>query len=478
VKILFVASESHPFIKVGGLGDVAYALPKALRKLGIDARVILPKYKTIKEELKSKMTNLGSFSVPVGWRNQFAALEYMEYDSVPFYFIDNEYYFDRCSAYGFYDDGERFAYFSRAVLESIKLMSGFTPDVLHCNDWHSGAIVPLLKEFYKDDFRYSGIKTLFTVHNLQYQGVFSKEVLGDLLGLGWDYFTEDRLRFNDSVSYMKGALNMSDKISTVSSTYAEEIKSPYYGEGLDGLLEYRKFDLLGIVNGIDTEIFNPETDKEIMYHYNATNLENKIKNKEALQAELKLPVNSEIPMIGIVSRLVSQKGLDLIACLLEEILEMDIQLVVLGTGDADYENMFKYYAQRYPEKLSANIFFDNTLAKKIYASTDMFLMPSKFEPCGIGQLLALRYGSLPIVRETGGLKDTVTSYNEITREGNGFSFTNYNAHDMLYTIRRAVDFYKDKDLWNELVKRAMLEDNSWNKSAQRYIDLYSSMINK
>jgi starch synthase len=476
LKVLFVASEAHPFIKVGGLGDVAYALPKALRKLGIDARVILPKYGSIKEVFKDDMINITNFNIPLGWRNQYCGLEYMEYDDVPFYFVDNEYYFKRENAYGYYDDGERFSFFSKAVLESIRHMEDFTPDVLHCNDWHSGAVIPLLKAFYFEDIKYSSIKTLFTVHNLQYQGVFPKEVMEDLLGLGEEYFVEEKLKFNGAISFMKGALNMADKISTVSNTYSEEIKTAYYGEGLDPLLWYRKYDLSGIVNGIDNDIFNPEKDKELNYNFDKDNFENKNKNKAALQAELNLKIDESIPMIGIVSRLVSQKGFDLIARVIDEILELDLQLVILGTGDADFENMFKYYAERYPGKLSANILFNNTLAKKIYASSDMFLMPSKFEPCGIGQLLALRYGSIPIVRETGGLKDTVSSYNEITGEGNGFSFSNYNAHDMLYTIKKAVGLYENKKVWNTLVKKGMSEDNSWNKSAQIYKDLYTSMI--
>lgn len=476
MKVLFVASEAHPFIKVGGLGDVAYALPKALRKLGIDARVIIPKYRTISENLKNNMKTICCFSAEVGWRNQYVGLQFMEFDGIPFYFIDNEYYFKRETPYGFYDDGERFAYFSRAVLESIKHMDDFIPDIIHCNDWHTGPIIPLLKAFYSYDWKYSNIKTIFTIHNLQYQGIFPKEVLNDLLGLDWSYFSEDKLKYNDAVSYMKGGLNFADKISTVSSTYADEIKTAYYGEGLDGLLRYRSSDLFGIVNGIDTEIFNPENDRELFYNFNGDNLENKLKNKEELQRSLGLSVNRDIPMVGIVSRLVSQKGLDLIACVIEEIMNIDMQFVVLGTGDADFENLFKNYAWKYPNKVSANIFFDNKLAKRIYASSDMFLMPSKFEPCGIGQLLALRYGTIPIVRETGGLKDTVKSFNENTGEGNGFSFTNYNAHDMLYTIKRAIAFYHNKDFWRELVRRAMWQDNSWNNSAQRYIEMYSTII--
>ena len=477
MKVLFAASEAHPFIKVGGLGDVAYALPKALRKLGIDARVIIPKYGSIADHLRKSMNTLATFNVPVGWRNQYGGLQYMEYDGIPFYFIDNEYYFNRDTAYGFYDDGERFAYFCRAILEAIRYMGDFRPDILHCNDWHTGALMPLLKRHYMHEGDFSRMKTVYTIHNLQYQGVFPKEILSDLLGLGWEDFTEDKMKFYDAVSFMKGGLTMANKISTVSGSYTEEIKTAYYGEGLDGLLRARSWDLWGIVNGIDTDIFNPETDKEISFNYNGSNIENKYKNKEELQRSLKLPVNRDIPVIGMVSRLVDQKGLDLVAHVIEEILGMELQIVVLGTGDKKYEDMFNHFAWKYPQKVSANICFNNALSKQIYAGADMFLMPSKFEPCGIGQLLALRYGTIPIVRETGGLKDTVKSYNEYTGEGTGFSFANYNAHDMLHTIQRAVHFYYDeKNVWQDLVKRAMWEDNSWQRSANKYIELYSSIL--
>lgn len=474
VKVLFVASEAHPFIKTGGLGEVAFALPKALRKLGIDIRIIMPKYSPIGEELKMQMTSINSLTVPVGWRNQYVGLRYMEYNNVPFYFIDNEHYFKRNGVYGFYDDGERYAYFCRAVLESIRYMDEFVPDIIHCNDWQTAAVIPLLKAFYSRDNIYENIGTVFTIHNLKYQGILPKETLEDLLGLDWSYFTEDKLKFYEDISLMKGALNMADKITTVSSTYAEEITTPYYGERLDGLISDRCMDVSGIVNGIDTDIFNPETDMEIYDRFSIGSLETKLDNKEKLQGELGLEVNRNIPMIAIISRLVSQKGFDLIACIIEELLSMEIQLVVLGNGEECFESMFRYYASRYPHKISANIFFDSSLAKKIYASSDLFLMPSQFEPCGIGQLIALRYGSLPIARETGGLKDTVISYNEATDEGNGFSFSNYNAHDMLFTIGRAVGLYQDKELWNKLVTRAMSENNSWHNSAQKYMNLYKT----
>lgn len=475
MKVLFVASEAHPFIKTGGLGDVAYALPKTLRSLGVDIRVIIPKYGTMANSFKEKLRTLSTFNVPVGWRNQYGGLQYLEYEGIPYYFIDNEYYFKRPSSYGYYDDGERFSYFCRAVLEAIDTMDNFTPDIIHCNDWHTGMIIPLLKEHFSWKNNYKNIRTIFTIHNLQYQGVFSKEILGELLSLGDEYFTEDKLKYYDGVSFMKGGLNFADKITTVSNTYAEEIKTAFYGEGLHGLLCARSNDLSGIVNGIDTTMYDPRKDKEIFFNFDENNIENKLLNKTKLQEQLNLPVNKDIPMIGMVTRLASQKGIDLISCLLEEILQLNIQLVILGTGEPTYEDMFRYYAGKYPDKLSANICFNNELAKKIYAGSDLFLMPSLFEPCGIGQLIALRYGTLPIVRETGGLKDTVTSFNEVTGEGNGFSFSNYNAHDMLYTIKRAVSLYKNKPVFNNLIKRALTEDNSWCISAKKYIELYSSL---
>lgn len=477
MKVLFAASESFPFLKTGGLGDVAYALPKALRKLGIDARVIIPKYSDIAEKFKYNTHHIASFGVPVGWRSMYGGLEYYEYDGVPFYLIDNDYYFERSGAYGYYDDGERFAYFSRAVLQAITHMGDFNPDVIHCNDWQTAMIPVLLKDHYRDYSNYNHIKTIYTIHNLKYQGVFDPKVLGELLCLNDGYYNENCLKFYDGVSYMKGGLLFADKISTVSNTYAQEIKTPYYGEHLHGIMQMRSNDLWGIVNGIDYDLMNPKTDKDLFYKYDSNSLYNKTKNKTELQKMLNLPCSEETPLIGIVSRLVDQKGFDLISCILEKLLQDGIQLVVLGTGDKKYEDMFKYFAWKYPDKLSANIYFDSSLAQKIYAASDMFLMPSLFEPCGIGQLIALRYGSLPIVRETGGLKDTVRPFNPCSGEGNGFSFTNYNAEDMLYVIRRAEYFYyNEKDNWTKLVKRAMNENNSWDNSAKTYINLYKSVL--
>ena len=475
MKVLFVASEAYPFIKTGGLGDVAYALPKALRKLGIDARVIIPKYDGIPLSFKNCMENIASFDVTVGWRNQYCGLQYLTYDDVPYYFIDNEYYFKRPEIYGCYDDGERFSYFSKAILESIKYMEDFTPDIIHCNDWHCGIVPTLLKEHYSEDPRYNKIKSIFTIHNLKYQGVFSKEILGELLNLDEKYFKDEALKFYDAISFMKGGIVFSDAVTTVSDTYAREIQTPFYGEALDELLSSKAENLYGIINGIDYELYNPRIDKKIFHNYDARYRKQKVKNKLKLQEKLCLPINEDIPMIGIVTRLVKQKGLDLIVDKLQELLSLPIQIVLLGNGDEYYEDIFQYYASIYPSRISTNIIFDEGLAQQIYAASDMFLMPSLFEPCGIGQLIALKYGSIPIVRETGGLKDTIIPYNKYTGNGNGFSFTNYSSEELLDAINRALDLYKDKVSWNKLVSNAMLSNNSWESSAKNYMNLYSDM---
>ncbi|MBU3161113.1 glycogen synthase GlgA [Clostridium frigoris] len=475
MKVLFVASEAYPFIKTGGLGDVAYALPKALRKLGIDARVILPKYSKIPLAFRSCMENIASFNVEVGWRNQYCGLEHLMYDGVPYYFVDNEYYFKRPHIYGDYDDGERFAYFSKAVLEAIRYMGDFKPDIIHCNDWQCGSVPILLKDKYNEDNLYNEIKSVFTIHNLQYQGIFPKDALYDLLNLDWKYFNENEMKFYDAISFMKGGIVFADAVTTVSKTYAKEIQTPFYGERLDGLLSSRSSNLYGIVNGIDYEIYNPEVDKKILYNYDIKTIKQKVKNKLKLQARLGLTINENIPMIGIVTRLVKQKGLDLIVEKLQELLSLPIQIVLLGNGDGYYEDIFQYYASIYPSIISSNIIFDETLAQQIYAASDMFLMPSLFEPCGIGQLIALKYGSIPIIRETGGLKDTIIPYNEYTGKGNGFSFENYSGRELLETINRALDLYKDKVTWAKLVQNAMTCDNSWENSAKNYMELYSDL---
>ena len=475
MKVLFVASEAYPFIKTGGLGDVAYALPKALRKLGIDVRVIIPKYSNIPLSFKSCMESVASFNVEVGWRNKYCGLEQLMYDGVPYYFVDNEYYFKRPHIYGDYDDGERFAFFSKAILEAIKYMGDFKPDIIHCNDWQSAVVPILLKDKYSEDDLYNEIKSVFTIHNLQYQGVFPKESLYDLLNLDWKYFNDNEMKFYDAISFMKAGIVFADVVTTVSKTYSKEIQTPFYGERLDGLLSSRASNLYGIVNGIDYELYDPKVDKKIFYNYNLLNMEQKVKNKLKLQEKLGFIVNEDIPMIGIVTRLVKQKGLDLIVEKLREILSLDIQVVLLGNGDGYYEDIFQYYASIYSSRISSNIIFDDRLAQQIYAASDMFLMPSLFEPCGIGQLIALKYGSIPITRETGGLKDTIIPYNEYTGNGNGFSFSNYNGKELLDTINRALDLYKNKIAWNKLVQNAMASDNSWEKSARNYMKLYNDL---
>jgi starch synthase len=472
LKVLFIASEGAPFIKTGGLGEVCGSLPVALHQQGIDARLILPKYKAIPRDLREKIRHKKYIFVKLGWRNQYCGIEESEYNGVPVYFIDNEYYFGRDGVYGYGDDEvERYVFFCRAVLDSLPHI-GWAPHVVHCHDWQTAAIPVLLEAHYRHLDYYRDIGTLMTIHNLKYQGIFSKSILGDLLDLGDEYFFPDKLEFYGNVNLMKGGLVYANLINTVSPTYATEIQMPFFGEKLDGLLRARKHDLFGILNGVDYGVYNPATDPLIFKNYDAESLEGKKENKLKLQESLGLDIREDVPLLSIILRLVPQKGVDLIAHVLEEILMQDIQLVVLGTGEWHYENMFRDAAWRYPRKVSANIFYDNTLAHRIYAGADIFLMPSLFEPCGLAQLFSMKYGTLPIVRETGGLKDTVQSFNEFTGEGNGFSFTNCNAHDMLYTIKRALGFYYQKDIWNSLVKRAMQCDYSWDRSAEKYITLY------
>lgn len=475
MKVLIIASESHPFIKTGGLGDVIGALPHALNKLKVDVRVVMPNYRDIKPELKEKFKFIKSFGVKVGWRIQHCGIFEYDYDAVKYYFIDNEYYFKRDGLYGYYDDGEKFAFFNRAVLEFIKEID-WKPDVLHCNDWQTGMIPVLHKvEYVKNDL-YKDMKTVFSIHNLFFKGAFSPNVLPELFGYDYELFNNGSLEFNGAVSFLKGALNYSDKISTVSKSYAKEITTPQYGEGLDGLLRWKEDRLSGIVNGIDYNEYNPERDKLIFKQYSVKTLENKDVNKEELQRQLGLPINKDIPMIGMISRLTHQKGCDLIINILDSILQKDVQIVFLGTGDYLYEKAFKDFEQRYKNKVRANILFDNELAHKIYAASDMFLMPSLFEPCGLGQLIALRYGAIPIVRETGGLKDTIESYNSEMESGNGFSFANYNYGELMGQVEYALDVYKNKESWQSLLIRAMSSYNSWDKSAKEYKQLYKELM--
>ncbi|MDD3172418.1 MAG: glycogen synthase GlgA [Herbinix sp.] len=474
VKILMATSEASPFAKTGGLADVLGSLPSALLKLGADVRVIMPKYGTIPEKLRDSIVHNCYIYINLGWRHLYCGIERAKYNGVTYYFIDNEDYFNRASLYGYNDDCERFAFFCKAVMAAIPYLD-FIPDVIHCHDWQSGMIPVLLESGYRHQELYKNMSTVFTIHNLRYQGIYGIDEMKEWFDLNASYFTDDKLEFYHSGNFMKGGLVYAHMLTTVSETYAQEIKNPFYGERMDGLLNARSNDLHGIVNGIDYEEFNSQKDPLIYQNFSKSNLKGKAANKAALQQDLKLTIDEEVPIIGLISRLVDQKGLDLIACVLDEILSDEVQLVVLGTGDEKYERLFNEAMNRYPGKVSANIRFDNGLAHKIYAASDYFLMPSLFEPCGLGQLISLRYGTLPIVRETGGLKDTVISYNDETGEGNGFSFTNYNAHDMLNTIRRALSFYQKKTLRTKLRKAAMSCDYSWLSSAEKYLELYRTL---
>ncbi|MGV3024519.1 glycogen synthase GlgA [Clostridium thermobutyricum] len=475
MKILFSATEAYPFIRTGGLGDVIGALSKELGKLGEDVRVIIPKYKGIKEDLKNKINYIKHIFVDVGWRHQYCGIEELKVNNVQFYFIDNEYYFNRDNLYGYYDDAERFAFYDRAVLEILKAINWY-PDIIHCNDWQCGMIPVLYKLEYRNKDEYPDIKFIYSIHNLLFQGNFGKEVLGELFGYDLQQFNNGGLSFNDGISYMKGGINYSEKVLTVSYTYAEEIKTPEYGECMDELLRNKGGDLKGILNGIDYEEYNPLTDELIEKRYDIDSIENKMENKLALQRELGLEENKNIPIISIVSRLTSQKGIDLIKEIIDCVLTKEVQFVVLGTGEWEYEEFFKGLEKRYPNKVATRITFDNKLSHKIYAGSDMFLMPSKFEPCGLGQLIALRYGNVPIVRETGGLKDTIEAYNKFEFTGNGFSFYNYSSIELKNCIFEALEIYKRKDEWSNLIKTAMSCDNSWKKSSLEYKRIYESFF--
>lgn len=475
MRVLFAISEADPFIKTGGLGEVGGSLPAALQNLGVDIRVILPKYYVIAEQFRKKMKPVRHFIVPLAWRNQYCGLEEMAYEGVTYYFIDNEYYFKRANAYGYFDEAEKFAYFCRAVLESLRYIPNFKPDIIHCNDWHTALIPVFLREFYGNDSTYRDIKTVFTIHNLRYQGIFAKEILGDVLGLGEAYFNPNQLEFHGAINFMKGALIHANRITTVSPTYAKEVQQPYFGEGLEGVFNLRKDTLSGILNGIPKEKYNPHNDKNLFVPCQNF-LEDKVKNKLRLQELFELPRRPEIPLLSIVSRLVHQKGLDLVARVLDEILELDVQLLVLGNGESKYEELFRDFARRYPDKIAIRITFSDELARKIYAGTDLFLMPSHFEPCGIAQMIAMRYGAVPLVRETGGLKDTVIPYDEKSGSGNGFSFPNYNAHEFLFTVKRAINiFQKDKATWHQIQENACQSDFSWDRSASKYLEVYQSV---
>lgn len=479
LKILLVSAEVTPFAKTGGLADVAGSLPKALATLGNDVRVVMPKYRPISDTIRT----LFDFPVQVGQRRETAVLRESMLEAqmgdirrtVPVYFIDNYHYFDRDNMYGYWDEAERFAFFCRAVLEMLPRLN-FQPDVIHCNDWQTGPICMLLREKYSRDPFYSRIATVYTVHNLQYQGNFPREVLS-LFNLGMEVFTPEKVEFYGSFSFMKAGLVYADVITTVSSRYAQEVQMPEFGERMDGILRKRSHDLFGIVNGINIHEFNPKTDPRIYRNYDINNLADKKDNKFALQRELGLP-ERDVPVIGMVTRLVDQKGLDLLDEIKDELLQEDIQLVVLGTGDPHYEDMLRRMKEKYPDKVAVYIGFNGILAQRIYAGSDMFLMPSRFEPCGLGQLISLRYGTIPIVRATGGLADTVVDYNPETGMGNGFSFDHYSAFELLHTIRRALNTYRDRERWGKLMRAAMEADFSWNRSAAEYLEVFDRAIMK
>ncbi len=477
MKILFAASECVPFIKTGGLADVVGALAPVLARKGHDVRVILPKYGMMAEEYRQQLRHVTDFYVKLGWRHQYCGIEALERQGVTFYFVDNEYYFKRNYIYGLGgDEYERFGFFCRAVLDALPRLD-FQPDVIHAHDWQSGMVPALLRiQYDRADF-YRNIRTVYTIHNLQYQGVFGIEQVKDVLELPDDVFTNDKLECFGCANFMKAALVYADEITTVSPSYAEEIQTAYYGERLDGLLRARRNSLSGVLNGIDMQEYDPAADPLLPAHYSAQDLSGRAQCKAALQQGLGLTVDPQAPIIGMVGRLSSQKGLDLVDHVIGQIMEENVQLVVLGMGESRYVNLFSWAEQQYPGRVAARFQMDHQLAHRIYAGADMFLMPSQFEPCGLSQMIALRYGCVPIVRETGGLRDTVLSYNHYNNAGNGFTFFNYNAHDMLFTIRRALRYYHEHpDVWRELQSRGMNGDYSWNASAETYLSLYMSIL--
>jgi len=477
MNILFTASECVPFVKTGGLADVVGALAPVLAAKGNDVRVMVPLYGAIPQEFVQNMRHELDFEIDLGWRKQYCGIEKLERDGVTYYFVDNKYYFGRSYIYGMGgDEYERFGFFCRACLNALPLLQ-FQPDIIHAHDWQSGMVPALLRIQYGHLPFYAGIRTVFTIHNLQYQGIFGIPEVQGILGLGDEYFTNDKLECYGCANFMKAGLVYSDEITTVSPSYAEEIQTAYYGERMDGLLRAKHEHLSGVINGIDVKEYDPENDPLIPAHFNAEDLSGKAACKRALQEELGLNQDPDVPIVAIISRLSNQKGLDLVDRVISEIMSENLQLVVLGMGDAKYVNLFSWAEQQYPGRVAARFRMDGPLSHRIYAGADLFLMPSQFEPCGLSQMISLRYGTLPVVRETGGLRDTVLSYNEANGAGNGFTFFNYNAHDMLYTLRRALFFYFDqKDIWRLLQHRGMTGDYSWGHSAEMYISLYRDML--
>ena len=473
MKILYATSEAYPFAMSGGLADVAGALPKALRRRLVGCRVVMPLYGSISEELRANMKFITSITVPVSWRRQYCGIFEAKVDGVIYYLLDNQYYFKREGLYGHYDDAERFTFFSRAVLEILPYID-YQPDIIHCNDWQTAMVPVFLDRFYCHDLRYLNIKTVFTIHNIQYQGKYGKELIGDVLGLREE--DSGLVEYEDCVNLMKAAIECSHRVTTVSPTYAGEILTEHYSHGLSPVLKNNSHKLCGIVNGIDTVVYDPETDKALFKNFSAETPKDKAVNKAKLQEYLGLPVRADAPLIGIVSRLVGHKGFDLVKCVFEDMLKADLQVAILGSGDWEFETFFYEMSKKYPDKVAFKPGFIPDLARKIYGGADIFLMPSKSEPCGLAQMIALRYGTIPIVRKTGGLNDTISDSGDGL--GNGFTFQNYNAHDMLETIWRAIAGYADRDGWATLRKRAMECDNSWGASAGAYIRLYKELISR
>ena len=476
MKVLFVASEAAPFIKTGGLADVMGALPKALQALGIEPALVIPNYEGVGEEYKNAMETVFEGSVDLSWRNQYLGVKKLVQDGIPVYFIDNEYYFKRDKLYGYDDDAERFAYFSKAALTMLHYID-FKPDVIHTNDWHTGLLGAYLKEDFMQDPYFQGMKNVYTIHNLKYQGVFGRNIVEDVLGLPLHLLYNGNIENDGDVNFMKAGMCYADFITTVSPSYAEEITYPYFGEGLEDYVALCAGKISGILNGLDEQEYNPETDPHIPVRFDASNvLVKKPLAKEALQRELGLTVNREIPVVGMITRLVEAKGLDLVMHIMDELMEEQVQLVVVGTGDEEYANALRELAWQHPGSVSVNILFNEGLARRVYAGADMFIMPSRYEACGLSQMIAMRYGTVPVVRETGGLKDSVINFDKYsTPEGNGFSFANFNAHELLFTIKRGLTCYAAKPLWEKIVYNAMHSDNSWNRSAQAYADLYTKI---
>jgi len=473
MKILYAVSEAYPFAMSGGLADVAGALPKALRKRLVGCRVVLPLYESVPQELREKMQFVTSITVPVAWRRQYCGVFEAHHEGVIYYLLDNQYYFKRKGFYGHYDDAERFAFFSRAVLEIIPVI-GFTPDIIHCNDWQTSLIPVYLDLFYRNNELHRNIKTVFTIHNIQYQGKYGYELVNDVLGLPDE--ASHIVDYDKCINLMKGAIECSDRVTTVSPSYANEILNPWFSYGLDGILKERQEKLCGIINGIDTDVYNPETDKIIYENYSAEDFSKKSVNKQELQKEMGLPQRADVPVIAIVSRLVNHKGLDLVKYVFEQLVSLDVQFVILGSGEWQYETFFHSMTLSHPDKVAQRLGFIPDMAHKIYAGADMLLMPSKNEPCGLSQMVALRYGTIPIVRETGGLQDTISDSGDGI--GNGFTFKSYNANDMARAIERALEGFRNKKGWNILIKRALECENSWGKSANEYIKLYKKILGK